>query len=88
MKSKEARRLIKFGNSSHVLSIPKDWIDKNRLVKGDLVFLDENEFGQLILSPDQKKIERVDRGISFCIDNKEEDQIKREIISSSNLSSG
>jgi len=82
MKSKEARRLIKFGDSSHVLSLPKEWIDKNKLVKGDLVFLDENEFGQLILSPDQKKIERVDRGISFCIDNKEEDHIKREIISS------
>lgn len=82
MKSKEARRLIKFGDSSHVLSIPKDWIEKNKLVKGDLVFLDENEFGQLILSPDRKKIERIDRGISMCVDGKEKDQIKREIISS------
>ncbi len=82
MKSKEARRLIKFGDSSHVLSIPKDWIDKNKLEKGDLVFFDENEFGQLILSPDQKKLERADKGISVCIDKKDEWQIKREIIAS------
>ena len=82
MKTKEARRLIKFGDSSHVLSLPKDWLEKNKLEKGDLVFLDENEFGQLILSPDQKKIERVDRGISIAIDDKTEDHIKREIISS------
>jgi phosphate uptake regulator len=82
MKSKEVRRLIKFGDSSHVVSIPKDWIEKNKLQKGDLIFLDENEFGQLLISPDQKKIERVDRGISVCIDKKNEAQIKREIIAS------
>jgi bifunctional DNA-binding transcriptional regulator/antitoxin component of YhaV-PrlF toxin-antitoxin module len=73
MKSKEVRRLIKFGDSSHVVSIPKDWIEKNNLQKGDLIFLDENEFGQLLISPDQKKIERVDRGISVCIDKKNEE---------------
>jgi phosphate uptake regulator len=82
MKSKEARKLIKFGDSSHVLSLPRDWILKNKLEKGDLVFLDENEFGQLIVSPDKKKVERTDRGVAFSIDDKDEDHIKREIISS------
>jgi phosphate uptake regulator len=33
----EFRRLIGFGKSSFVVSLPKNWIEKNKLVKGDLV---------------------------------------------------
>ena len=34
----EHRKLIKFGNSSFIVSLPNDWIKKNRLKKGDLMY--------------------------------------------------
>ena len=37
----EPRRLIQFGKSSLVVSIPKDWSTKHKLKKGDLVYLED-----------------------------------------------
>ncbi|MBD3248939.1 AbrB/MazE/SpoVT family DNA-binding domain-containing protein [Candidatus Woesearchaeota archaeon] len=52
----EFRKLISFGKTSFVMSIPKSWVTKNNLKKGDLIALEE-EKGDLILSPnvEQKK---------------------------------
>ena len=47
----EYRKLIKFGNSSHVVSIPNDWIKKNNLKKGDVIYLSENGNNEIIISP-------------------------------------
>ncbi|MEK6861132.1 MAG: AbrB/MazE/SpoVT family DNA-binding domain-containing protein, partial [Nanoarchaeota archaeon] len=47
----EYRKLIKFGNSSHVVSIPNEWIKRNNLKKGDTLYLSENGSNELILSP-------------------------------------
>src|SRR3989344_3870559 len=44
------RRIIKFGDSSHVISLPKKWIDKNNLKKGDLVVCNE-ETNELRILP-------------------------------------
>ncbi|MFH1850091.1 MAG: phosphate uptake regulator PhoU [archaeon] len=38
----EARKLIKFGNSSFVMSIPPDWIAHNNLKKGEQVFVERD----------------------------------------------
>ncbi|MBW2977328.1 hypothetical protein KY331_00635 [Candidatus Woesearchaeota archaeon] len=46
----EFRKLISFGKTSFVMSIPKTWIVKNKLQKGDLIGLEEKE-GNLLLSP-------------------------------------
>lgn len=63
----EFRRLISFGKTSFVTSIPKSWVTKNHLKKGDLVALDEKE-GNLILSPEsnfhEKEIEVKDLKIN------------------------
>ncbi len=37
-KKMEHRKLIKFGNSSFIVSLPTDWVKKNRLKKGDLMY--------------------------------------------------
>jgi len=46
----EFRKLISFGKTSYVMSVPKSWIQKNNLKKGSLVSIEEKE-GNLVLSP-------------------------------------
>ena len=38
------RKIIAFGDTSYVVSLPKDWVEKNGLKKGDVVnvIVDEN----------------------------------------------
>jgi len=55
----EFRKLIGFGKSSFVISLPKGWLAKNNLVKGSLISVEE-EGDQLFLGSkvgDEKKIE-------------------------------
>ena len=39
----EFRKLMAFGNSSFVVSVPKAWVEKNRLKKGDVLVVDERD---------------------------------------------
>ncbi len=32
------RKLVKSGAASHTLSLPKDWLEKNKLKKGSLLY--------------------------------------------------
>lgn len=76
----EARRLIQFGSSSHVVSIPKAWITENGLKKGDLIFINKNGNGELVLLPREKKDERAKkREITININSRENKSIEREI---------
>ncbi len=47
--SMEYRKLIKFGNNSYVVSLPKAWLEKNGLTKGASLYLEPNS-QQLVLS--------------------------------------
>ncbi len=47
----EYRKVIKFGNSSHVISLPKAWTDTQNIKKGDVIYFEENEKGNLTISP-------------------------------------
>ena len=42
------RKLIGFGKNSYVVSLPKQWVEKNKLNKGDLISIDENKEGLLL----------------------------------------
>lgn len=77
----EFRKLIKFGDSSFVISLPKDWIEKHKLVKGDTIFLQEQE-GSLLLNARETSKKREQRSIVIDIDNKDLDSIQTEIVSS------
>jgi phosphate uptake regulator len=76
----ETRNLIKFGPSSYVVSLPHGWIKKNRLKKGNFLFLEE-QGNNLIFSPvetahDQSKIFNLD------IDGKSDEHITKMLKSS------
>lgn len=74
------RRIIAFGKSSHVVSLPKHWLTENNLKKGDLVYL-EQDFDKLIIMPKEKNEDKEERKAVINVDNKELKLIKREISS-------
>ena len=45
------RKLIKFGNSSFVISLPKAWVEKNGLKKGDVVSVEQSGKNELLVLP-------------------------------------
>lgn len=85
----EARKVIKFGNSSYVVTIPKIWMDENKLKKGDFIFIEKNGNGELILFPKEKQDEETEHEITINIEDKDIKTIQREItaayINSSNI---
>ena len=78
MRYLEFRKLIKFGNSSYIISIPGKWLKKNKLNKGDVINLYEDKDNRLILSAGaiQAKEEK-----EFLIETekKDLDRIKAEL---------
>lgn len=75
----EYRKLISFGKSSFVVSMPKTWVDKNKLKKGDILHLEENEAG-LIVMPKPRESLNEEKEIIINVDGKEIKQIQRELI--------
>ncbi len=61
----EPRKLIKLGNSSYAIALPKDWVDKSGLKKGDSVYILPNSNGELIIAPryhenNRNKVKKID----------------------------
>ncbi len=54
----ESRKIIQFGNSSYVITLPQDWIKKNNLLKGENINLAQNN-NYIILSTDTEKKEKI-----------------------------
>ena len=46
----EFRKLIRFGKSSYVISLPKKWVEKNKLEKGNTISL-EFKGKDILVSP-------------------------------------
>ncbi len=75
------RKLIKFGNSSYVISIPRDWLNKHNLNKGNTVFIEENGNNELVLSAQKDKKKEEQKEAVIDTKNKSIATIKREIMS-------
>ncbi len=74
----EYRKLISFGKSSYVVSLPKPWIGQNKLKKGDLIYMEEN--GQnLMLSKSTVKDGEEEKTKVINIDGKDLTMIAREV---------
>lgn len=76
----KVRKLIKFGNNSFVVSVPKTWVDKNNIQKGDVVYVNENGNNELVLTHHHDVDQKVKlRQITIATDDKDLADIKREI---------
>jgi len=74
----EQRKLIKLGNSSFAIALPKDWVDKAGLKKGENVFLEENGNGEITVKP--KSDEKVNhKETTVNAENKDSEELKREL---------
>src|SRR3989344_4968532 len=76
----EQRKLIRLGNSSFAIALPKDWVDKSGLKKGDDVFVTPNSNGEIIVSSEFKK-NRMEKEIRILLDNKNLEKARRDFIS-------
>lgn len=76
----ESRKLIKFGNSSHVISIPNSWLKKHNLNKGDSIFIQENG-NDIIISGKLKEPTKNNSSIIISTAGKDDEGLSREIVS-------
>ncbi len=77
----EYRKIIKFGKNSHIISLPKNWLEKHNLNKGDLVYLDEGIKG-IVIYPKEIKEDEKPTSITIDVTGKDRDDIVREISAS------
>ncbi len=76
----EFRKLIAFGKSSYVVSLPKKWVERNKLKRGDNIWVDVKK-EKLVLSSKLEKENKQDKTITIFIDGKSDKDILRNIIS-------
>ncbi len=72
------RKLISFGKSSYVVSLPKSWVRQHNLRKGDLIYFDEAD-NLLVLHPRESGQSEEEKEMTISVDNKEPIQIQREL---------
>jgi len=72
------RKIIKFGNSSHVVSLPKTWLEKNNLKKGDSLFFEEHPEGLMLKANSGEEINSP-KEILIKTDGKGSDNVTREV---------
>lgn len=78
----EHRKLIKFGESSFVISLPASWIRKNKLTKGSVILLEEKTPSELIISLDNNSsLSSEEKEEVIDVDGKEKLLLYREITS-------
>ncbi|MBI4148655.1 phosphate uptake regulator PhoU [Candidatus Woesearchaeota archaeon] len=76
------RKLVKAGPSSHTIALPKEWIEKNKLKKGDVVYVSDVSDGELRIActlGDEKA--KVDREITIDASGKSPDSVQRLLTS-------
>lgn len=77
----EKRNLVKSGNTSFTLSLPIDWIRKNKLDRGSPVEVFENELGEVVISA--SKIEKIGSDEEYKtikIDGKSAEEVYLELL--------
>jgi phosphate uptake regulator len=81
-KSEEQRKLQVTGGSTYILSLPKEWVMKNKLKKGNLMVICEEDDGSLSVSASkpEKQEERDEAFIRVSVNDKP-DAVMRKAIS-------
>ncbi|MBU0461832.1 MAG: phosphate uptake regulator PhoU, partial [Nanoarchaeota archaeon] len=77
----DIRKIIEFGKSSYVISLPKNWVQAKKLKKGDIVYLTENEETLVIMPKEAKEQKREKKSIKIDVSNMSLKRIRNHIIS-------
>jgi phosphate uptake regulator len=73
----EQRKLIKLGNSSFAIALPKQWVDQSGLKKGDRVFISHNGHGELTVGPQFKEVK--EKKIEINLDGQDASSVKKRL---------
>lgn len=73
----ESRKVIKFGNSSYVVTLPSEWVSKHKLDKGNSILMRENNDSIMITLGTEKR----ERQATIDTKDKALKLLNREIIS-------
>ena len=76
----QIRKLVKSGQASHTIALPKAWLEKNKLKKGDLIYIIEKN-NELKISTQEKLPQQSTKEITIPIDKKDIGTIRRKTIS-------
>ena len=74
------RKLIGFSKGSFVVTMPKAWVYKHNLKKGDTISIEEGS-NELVFYAGEKEIKRGEKSISISAEDKKLSMIKAEIVS-------
>lgn len=74
----EYRKLISFGKSSYVVSLPKSWVNQSKLKKGDLIYIEESGPSLVLNKKDDEKASEEKEKV-ILVDGKPITQIGREV---------
>jgi len=75
------RKLIQFGKSSYVVSVPSFWIKKHGLNKGDTLHFSENGNNELVINTFKKEEKKESKNIVIDTNKKNNLRVRRELIS-------
>jgi len=75
------RKLISFGKGSYIISMPKSWIERNHLKKGDIISVSDDGF-ELVLKAGNEERKQETSEINIDAKGKAMDLLKSEIVSS------
>ncbi|MEM4246807.1 MAG: PhoU domain-containing protein [Candidatus Woesearchaeota archaeon] len=74
------RKLVKAGQASHTISLPKEWLEKNKLSKGATIYVYEKSDSELLITPTLTEKKPTEQNtVTINVDNKQPDTIQREI---------
>jgi len=77
----DVRKLISFGKGSFIISMPKEWVEKNNLKKGDIISISDNGM-ELTISAGNPEAKQELKEINIDAKGKELGLLKTEIVSS------
>jgi phosphate uptake regulator len=77
----DVRTIVKSGKASYTVAIPKDWIERNKLKKGDKLYIEEKGDNELVVSTKYQASTVQQKEFVINIDNKEQHCIHRELVS-------
>jgi phosphate uptake regulator len=77
----EFRNIVKSGNTSYVVSLPRRWVLKNGLEKGSVVSIIENGDSSLTINPGVRESEKPARKHFINLDDMTPETLRRQIVS-------
>src|SRR3989338_678178 len=77
----QTRKLVKAGAASHTVALPKDWLKKNNLEKGNIVYIRELASNELLVSSEEERKQKEEKEITISLEDKKLDTLHRELAS-------